>query len=303
MKQQSASLLLVAGVLALASEVQAATFSGHYPSGSEGIKAASLPPPGFYLRDYNMFYYADRFPGGPPDFRALAYINAPRAIYMTDFNILGANYGLDLLIPFYYGDVRFNTPAGRVSDSTWAMGDLQFAPLLLGWHFDQFDIGAGYAFWAPTGDYDRHGTRPSRLLAKGFWSHMLTAGATWYPDQAKTWSVSALNRYEIHMEGRRTDPGTGQEFKFTPGDTYTLEMGIAKGLTKTIEVGLAGYYQQQVTHHSPRGPRDQVVALGPEISTVCPKLGLFTSLRYLHEFAAHQRPEGHTVTLTLTKRW
>jgi hypothetical protein len=199
--------------------------------------------------------------------------------------------------------VRFDTPAGRVTDSTWAMGDLQFEPVLLGWHYEKLDIGAGYAFWAPTGDYDRNGTRPSRLLGKGFWTHMFTAGATWYPDQAKTWSISALNRYEIHMEGRRTNPVTGQDLRFTPGDTYTLEMGISKGLTSTFEAGVAGYYQQQVTHHSPRGPRDQVFAVGPEISTVWPSMALFASLRYLYEFAAHQRPEGHTATLTLTKRW
>jgi hypothetical protein len=300
MKQTSVGLLSLAAAIAFSTAVNAGTFSGHYPAGSEGIKGASLPPPGFYIRDYNIFYYADRYPGGPDNFRGIAYINAPRAIYMTDAKILGANYGLDLLIPFYYGDVRFNTPAGRFSDSTWAMGDLQFAPLLLGWHFDQLDIGAGYAIWAPTGDYDRDGTRPSRILAKNFWSHMLTAGATWYPDAEKTWSISALNRYEIHMEGRGTDPA---RTRFTAGDTYTLELGIAKGLTKTFEVGIAGYYQQQVTHHDPRGPRDQVFAAGPEISTVVPSLGLFASLRYLKEFAAHQRPEGHTATLTLTKRW
>ena len=45
-------------------------FTGHYPAGVEGIKGGSLPPPGFYARDYNVFYYADRLevkntpPGG-----------------------------------------------------------------------------------------------------------------------------------------------------------------------------------------------------------------------------------------------
>ena len=90
-----------------------------------------------------MFYYADEFPGGPPDFKAVAYINGPRAIYMTDVKILGANYGLDLLIPFYYGEVEVpKTPAGKIKDSTFTMGDLQFEPLLLAWHYKQWDIGA-----------------------------------------------------------------------------------------------------------------------------------------------------------------
>ena len=33
--------------------------TGHYVNGVEGIKAATLPPPGFYYRLYNVFYNAD----------------------------------------------------------------------------------------------------------------------------------------------------------------------------------------------------------------------------------------------------
>lgn len=297
MKHHRRALLLGLCVVAAGAQTQAATFSGHYPSGAEGVKGASLPPPGFYLRDYNLFYWADDFPGGPPGFDAFAYIQAPRAIYMTDFKILGANYGLDLLIPFYYGKVKYDTPGGAISDSTFTMGDLQFEPLLLGWHYKQFDIGAGYAFWAPTGDYNKDGQRPSRLLGKGFWSHMFTGGLTWYPDQEKTWSVSALNRYEIHMENNDLD--------YTAGDTWTIEFGLAKSVTKYLDLGVAGYYQKQVTGYSPSsaGSMDSVFGIGPEISGLCPKLGLFTSLRYIFEIDAKDRPEGNTVTLTLTKRW
>ncbi|MFO1497295.1 MAG: transporter [Verrucomicrobiota bacterium] len=298
MKAPWTCLLLGACWCALTSnQTQAATFSGHYPSGAEGIKGASLPPPGLYLRDYNLFYDADYFPGGPKEFEAVAYINAPRLIYITDYQIFGANYGLDLLVPFYYGQVQFDAGGSRFKDSTFAMGDLQFEPLLLAWHFKQFDFGAGYAFWAPTGDYNRDGQRPSRLLGKGFWSHMITAGVTYYPDAEKAWALSALNRYEIHHEH--------QDFDFTAGDTDTLEFGISKSVTKSIEIGAVGYYQKQTTSYTPAasGPMDHVVALGPEVSAFWSKLGLFTSLRYVREFDAKQRPEGNTVTLTLTKRW
>ena len=149
--------------------LQAATFSGHYPAGAEGLKAATLPPPGFYVRDYsNTFYYRTYFASGPPDFKAWAYIQAPRAIWITDFKIFGANYGLDLLIPFYYGNVQYQTPAGKLHDTIFTMGDLQFEPLLLSWHLQQLDIGAGYAFWAPTGDSNTDGKHPARLLGKVF---------------------------------------------------------------------------------------------------------------------------------------
>ena len=50
--------LLTAGLFTLPNYLQAQA-TAHYPPGLEGLKAASLPPPGVYLRDYNLFYYAD----------------------------------------------------------------------------------------------------------------------------------------------------------------------------------------------------------------------------------------------------
>ena len=36
----------------------------HYPSGVEGIDAASVPPPGFYIRNYSFFYTASKLADG-----------------------------------------------------------------------------------------------------------------------------------------------------------------------------------------------------------------------------------------------
>lgn len=266
----------------------APSFTGHYPAGAEGIKAATLPPPGIYLRDYNIAYFADRYPDGPPDFDLFAYVNAPRLIWITPHQLLGGYYGADILLPFGHTDVE----VGPFNDNHFSLGDLHVEPITLSWHTKRFDAALGYAFWAPTGDFSaRH---PARL-AKGFWSHMFTAGATWYADKDRTWAISALNRYEIHTEHK--------DFNITPGDSYTLEFGLSKSILPTIDVGLVGYYQQQVNRDSGRDAsdlEDRVAALGPEISVFCPRIGVFTSLRYLREFAAKDRPEGNTVTLTLT---
>ena len=304
MKRFSAGALL----LALANISQAAQFTGHYPAGAEGIKGASLPPAGVYLRDYNFFYTANiNKDSGLADFDAFAYVNAPRVIWMTDYTIpyLKAQYGMDLLIPFYYSNVKLKVPGGTtLKDDTFAMGDLQFEPLLLSWHWKKFDMGAGYAFWAPSGDSNTDGTHFARMFGRGYWGHMLTWGATWYPTEDKSWALSVLNRYEINMENK--------DFKVTPGNAYTLEWGLSKVIRENVTVGLVGYYQQQITSDRGDGTEvggydtslhDRVFAAGPEISTFCPKLGLFTSLRYLREFGAKDGPEGHKVVLTLTKRW
>ncbi|MCU0857438.1 MAG: transporter [Pontiellaceae bacterium] len=263
--------------------------AGHYPAGAEGIKGASLPPPGFYFRDYSIFYSADMFRDIPVDFEIDAYVNAPRLIWMTDKKIFGAQYGMDLIVPFAYMDWS----VGGLDGSYSGIGDIQIEPLLLSWHFKQFDLAAGYAVWAPTGDYAP--ARPD-LISKGFWSHMVTLGGTWYPDGEKTWAMSLLNRYEFCHEQKYTHTD--------PGQVFTAEWGLSKSLCNGLDVGFIGYYQQQVTKDS--GPaatdkRDRKIGVGPEISVFCPKLVLFTSIRYAHEFEAVERPEGDLITLTLTK--
>lgn len=284
--------------LALTGLAQAGSFSGHYPAGVEGIKGGSLPPPGLYLRDYNLFYSADRFPDiGPTDFEGFVYVQAPRLVWITDFQIFGGYYGMDALFPFYYAEVDSGV-GGPFPHDTLSLGDIFFEPITLSWHWKQFDLGVGYGFWTPNGDYNEDGTQPSRLLAQGFWSHMFTLGGTWFPDEKKTWSLSLLSRYEIHEEHPDLD--------LQVGDTYTLEWGLSKAFGEGLEAGVVGYYQKQVTGDSgaaSRGIMDYVMGVGPEVSTFWPKLGVFGSLRYVYEVEAQERPQGHTTTLTLTKRF
>lgn len=292
--QTSSSLVLAAAItFSLAGRLvaQSPEFTGHYPPGSEGLKAATLPPPGLYFRDYNCFYYADRFPGGPRDFKAWAYVNAARLLWITRFKILGADYGADLLLPFGYSEVA----APGLADKEYSVGDIYFAPVVLSWHPKRFDFAVSYGFWAPSGNYSPE--IPARL-GKGFWSHMFTAGATWYPDDAKKWSLSILSRYEIQTEDT--------DFDITPGNAYTMEWGIGRTVVGTLDVGAVGYWQLQTTRDSGTGAsgvEDHVVGLGPEVGGVIPKAGIIATLRYLREFEARDRPEGNTVTLTLTKRF
>ena len=267
---------------------------GHYPAGAEGIKAASLPPPGFYFRDYNFGYFANELPGGPRDFSVDAYIQAPRLIWISDWKILGANYGADLIVPFGWQQIKIGPSTYRIVHRDFGLGDIQIAPVLLAWHGKQWDAAFGYAWWAPSGDYS---TANPASIGKGFWSQMFTFGGTYYFDPEKTWAVSLLNRYEFNQPN--------QDLNYRPGQILTMEWGLSKSLTKTIDVGLIGYYQQQTTDDSGANVTKlhaHVVGVGPEISAVCTKLGVIASLRSVREIEAAYRPEGNLLTLTLTKR-
>ncbi len=286
MIQSIARLFIVATLLVACPFVQA---QAHYPAGVEGIKAATLPPPGWYFRDYNYFYWSDDFPGGPPEFDLFAYVQAPRVIWISPFQVLGGYYGADILVPFVHTDIEI----GPFQEDDFGLGDIFLEPITLSWHGPRYDFAVGYGVWMPTGDFDvDHPSSPG----KGFWTHMLTAGGTWYFDEAKTWAVSALNRYEINHENSDTD--------ITPGQVWTLEAGVSKTLGKFYDVGVVGYYQAQTTADSGPGSddgKDSTVSIGPEFNAFFPKLGLFASARYFYELKSHDRPEGHTVNLTLTK--
>jgi len=64
---------------------------------------------------------------------------------------------------------------------------------------------------------------------------MITGGGTLYFDKQKSWSLSALGRYEINYKS--------SDWNITPGDTLSLEGGLGKSLSPTFELGVQAHYQ------------------------------------------------------------
>ena len=157
MKIQIIPCLLTVALAAAPGVIQAQP-DAHYVPGIEGIECATLPPPGWYFRDYNVFYLGEKLNNGagnnyaPAGFQAMVYATVPRAIYISDFKVLGGYLGGDVVLPFVYGSYRnAPSPAGLVSGSTFGMGDF-YGETTLSWHPGQFDIGFAAGFWAPTGN-------------------------------------------------------------------------------------------------------------------------------------------------------
>jgi len=142
--KQSMKRALVVAVLALLPTLLRAQPTAHYVPGVEGIKGASLPPPGVYLRDYNVFYFADRLNDSSGDKIAAAdpsaftYANVPRLLWITDTKVLGGFLGVDALVPLQYTSLKANTPGGLFDDDTFGVGDM-FAEVTLSWHQPQAD--------------------------------------------------------------------------------------------------------------------------------------------------------------------
>ncbi len=291
--------IMLAAMALFSANVRAET--GHYVNGVEGIKAATIPPPGSYYRMYNTFYAADTLTGADGEeldvgFDAMVFANVHRFIWITQTKLLGADYGFDIFIPLIYQDIEIS--ALGIDNDEFGLGDIIVEPLLLSWHGKRWDTSAGAAVYLPTGDSDN--TNPASP-GKGFYTAMFSLGATYYLDAKKTWSASVLSRYEIHTEK--------DDDEITPGDDFHFEWGLGKTFPgKTIwEVGLAGYCHWQVSDDSggdvtwDEGVHDRVFAVGPHISAFIPTTGTVISLMNEWEFEAKDRPEGSVTTLSLIK--
>ena len=278
---------------------------GHYVDGVEGINAGTAPPEGFYWRMYNLYYTASQMKDNkgetPGDFKAHVYAMANRFIYSTPIEILGGNLVVDAIVPLVYTDLYYKVGDNKIMDANrFGVGDILVEPFVLSWHGERWDALAGVGVYMPSGgfrdprsDFLRHAADPG----KGFWTFMGTLGGTVYMDAEKTWSASALARYEIHTEQSYT--GT------TPGNDFHLEWGVGKTFDKIFTTGAAGYCNWQTTRDTGnlanRDQRERGYAIGPEIGFVRPDWKFQVSLRSLFEFKNRNAPQGITTALVLTK--
>ena len=116
------------------------------------------------------------------------------------------------------------------------------------------------------------------------------------------------------------NPQTGNEFSWVAGLTYNfkntdtqyqngmdfhLDWGASHFVTKQVQLGLVGYYLQQVTDDfgapaSLGGFRSRIAGIGPQIGFLFPVGGMqgYLNLKGYWEFAAQNRPEGWNTWLT-----
>lgn len=275
----------------------AALAEGHYVPGVEGIQAASVPPPGLYYLGYLVNYDIGSFraPGSssnlPGHNTGTVTALANRVVWISNTKLLGADYGMEAIVPVMRTSLTIN--AAGISDSRSGVGDVYVGPLVLGWHGQQWDAVAAAGIWL-----DNASTSHPASPGKGFKSTMLTGGATYYFDAAKTVTGSALMRFE---RNGRNDAG------FRPGNQVTMEWGLGKNFG-TVQAGLVGYSQWQVSDDSGAGAsthRSSRHAVGAEVVYPIPSAGVFLKAAAYKEVRAEAGtgayPKGSLVRFTIVK--
>lgn len=105
-----------------------ASADGHYVPGAEGMYGGSVPPPGFYYVGYLFNYSIDHFraPGTsdnlPGQNTGTVTALANRFVWMTPHKLLGADYGMDMIVPVLRTSLTVN--AAGISDSQSGIGDV-----------------------------------------------------------------------------------------------------------------------------------------------------------------------------------
>jgi hypothetical protein len=291
---------------------------GHYSPALPNTRDFIMPAPGFYYIQYVLFYTTDTLKDkdgnkvrslsvGPLEFDVEtdvdSYMFVPTLVYATDYEILGARYAALVAQPFGNASVQAAVEnvtipgfALEVDESGFGLGDTYVRPLWLGWNLGQFDVGASYGLYLPSGKYD---AGDADNVGLGMWTHEFMANVAYYPDEERGTALTLAGVYEIHHEKDGVD--------ITPGDHFSLNAGVSQylpvGEKWLAEVGLAGNAQWQVTKDSgsdalTKDVKNEVYGVGPEFGLVYLPWEAQIKLRWIHEFEAEARFEGDYITVT-----
>ena len=187
-----------------------------------------LAPPGFYLDNATYYYHADTFRDEngdrlPFNVELNVIANRTSALWVSAWTLLHATYGAGIAFPVSNFAPNPISIEGESADGSLGLGDIAVQPFIFGWHFRQFHYLASFTLFTPTGRFKQGATNNT---GKGFWTNMLSAGATWVSPDSAPWSISAIGRYEIPTKQEGAD--------IYPGQTATDRMGFGKAGSRTL---------------------------------------------------------------------
>lgn len=214
---------------------------------------------------------------------------------MTDYSVLGAQYGFGTVVPFFKMDASLEvpTPGGplKLEADPFRLADVQFLPLILQWNLSpNLFVNTQFQIQTPTGDYDEN-----RLISPGLnhWTFSPIVNATYISDTG--FEVSSSFEVDINTRNPATDYKNGVEYR------HEFAVGQHFG---PWTAGIGGYYYRQFTDDDApgltSGNRARVLAVGPAVSYVKPGLPPVW-LHLYKEQGASNRAEGYTVALRVSQ--
>ena len=271
-----------------------------YPNGAENWFGGATPPPGFYYLNY-LGYYTGQLKNASGDKVILngatpsveATFDAFRFIEMTKVKVLGANYGVHVIVPVVYQSMNLN---GR--NSTTGVGDITIDPLILGWHHEHWHAVAAFDINLPTGAYNQSDPRVS--IGAHYYSFEPVAAFSYMPKTG--WEASTKLMYNLKTTNPATNYHSGQEFH--------ADYLVGKHFGNWM-VGGSGYALRQVSDDAVNGQtvpaaaglwdagrKGQVVAIGPSTGYTNKRHMTFIA-QWQHETLVRNRFGGDKVWIKM----
>ena len=321
--------LLTAGMLGFAARSVLADEGGvsFWVPGFVGSLAATPQAPGFAFA--NIVYYSQVSAGGNVAFAKQVSLGNINVNFNGNLNanVHGSAEPLYLAIPGYtfatqvlggQANVILGIPYGRLQGSVDAtiMGNF-------GLGGSGFTVGRGLTeAITGIGDLVPQASLRWNFGVNNFMTYLTGNLTTGRYDQTRIANLG-IGHNAIDAGGAYTyfDPKTGREFSATLGFTYNfendhtqyqngvdihLDWGASQFLNKQWQVGMVGYWYNQVSCDSGAGDRvgcfeSRVAGIGPQIGYVIP-MGKewqgYLNVKGYWEFASQNRPDGWNAWLT-----
>jgi hypothetical protein len=279
--------------------------------GTFGSLAAAPGVPGWAYS--TIYLHVQQSAGGGKDFqqrgsivagltaRADAVVQGLTYVFATPvlggqaaISVLGAPGNVSAGIDATLTGPRGNTISGSASDNRTTFADV-FYQGSLKWNQGVHNEMVYVTGNIPSGTYDS-----SRLANLSFGFTAVDAGAGYTYLDPKT-------GHEFSVVGGLTYSFMNHDLQYQNGVDFHVDWGASQFISKSVQIGLAGYYFQQLTGDSGSGAKlgefkGRVLGIGPQIGFLFPvseSYSGYLNLKGYKDFAAENRPEGWTAWVTL----
>ncbi|MEO8592291.1 MAG: transporter [Candidatus Solibacter sp.] len=295
------SLGLTIAMSAIWSPAQAQV-RGVYPQGMSATNSGVTPEPGFTYSSVFIFFSRDHLKGTNGE-----TLDTGQNSVMMDLNSFvwvrekriaalgGARFSFSATLPIANNSLTSDTKGAGNAGGGFA--DSFYQPFILAWQKDRAEIRAVYGFLAPTGRFD---ATANNNVGSGYWSHVTSAGETFYLTADKHTAVSAFQMYEFHgtQQGTNIHPGQNINLDYSVTRTFEVSDGVR------LQLGPAGYGQWQTTDKNGPGMTPEqaaahyrVNALGFAANVMLPARKASLGVKYFKEFSNRSTFQGYALQI------
>ena len=307
---RSVSYLLAAIAVAAATvpSVQQAkateAVAGRYIPGAYARPGAGIVPPvpGVYWDIANVYYHGEasgNVPFGDNQvalgLKADIWTTALAGVYVPKLDLPGNwTYAVQGAVPI--GWVRAEADVGPMAsvDEVTGLGDIAFAPILLGWHNDAMNtfFSTSLTITAPTGEWEKGALA---FVGLNYWTFTPAVAFTYLMPEHGL-DLSANFGIDINTKNTATD--------YYSGATAHLDLAVTKNVTENFALGaVAGILYQfeddgGTFADAHDGFKGRSIGLGPLVNYKA-KFGENTeidfNLKWVHEVDVENRMKGDAV--------